>query len=111
MCVCVNVCIYINLYFVHLLQILRSDLLMDVGNSLNPAIDIGQVEGAFTQGLGLFTMEECVVLKDGRLFTNGPGNYKIPSCSDIPIELNVSLMDHTPNPRAIFSSKVTTMTC
>ena len=79
---------------------------MDVGDSLNPAIDIGQVEGAFTQGLGLFTMEECVFLKDGRLFTTGPGAYKIPSVSDIPVELNVTLMDHTPNPRAIFSSKV-----
>ena len=84
---------------------------MDVGDSLNPAIDIGQVEGAFTQGLGLFTMEECVFLKDGKLFTQGPGAYKIPSCSDIPIELNVSLMDHTPNPRAIFSSKVVISFC
>ena len=78
---------------------------MDVGDSLNPAIDIGQVEGAFTQGLGLFTMEECVFLKDGRLFTTGPGAYKIPAVSDIPIKLNVSLMDHTPNSRAIFYSK------
>ena len=78
---------------------------MDVGDSLNPAIDIGQVEGAFTQGLGLFTMEECVFLKDGCLFTTGPGAYKIPTVSDIPIKLNVSLMDHTPNSRAIFYSK------
>ena len=75
---------------------------MDVGDSLNPAIDIGQVEGAFTQCLGLFTMEECFFLKDGRLFTTGPGAYKIPTVSDIPI---VSLMDHTPNSRAIFYSK------
>lgn len=79
---------------------------MDVGDSLNPAIDIGQVEGAFTQGLGLFTMEEVVYLKNGELFTTGPGAYKIPSCNDIPIELNVTLMDSTPNPRAIFNSKV-----
>ena len=79
---------------------------MDVGNSINPGIDIGQVEGAFTQGLGLFTMEECVFLRDGKLFTTGPGAYKIPTCNDVPIELNVSLMDHTPNPRAIFNSKV-----
>ena len=79
---------------------------MDVGDSLNPAIDIGQVEGAFTQGLGLFTMEEVVFLKDGTLQTTGPGTYKIPSCSDIPIELNVTLMDSTPNPKAIFNSKV-----
>ena len=88
------------------MQILRSDLLMDVGNSLNPAIDIGQVEGAFTQGLGLFTMEECVFLKDGTMHTVGPGTYKIPGCSDIPIELNVTLLDKCPNPNAIFSSKV-----
>ncbi|XP_019862049.1 PREDICTED: xanthine dehydrogenase/oxidase-like [Amphimedon queenslandica] len=86
-------------------KVLRSDLLMDVGDSLNPAIDIGQVEGAFTQGLGLFTMEEVVYLKNGKLFTTGPGAYKIPSCNDIPIELNVTLMDSTPNPRAIFNSK------
>ena len=79
---------------------------MDVGDSINPAVDIGQVEGAFTQGLGLFTMEEVVYLKNGRLFTNGTGNYKLPACTDIPVELNVSLMDRTPNPRAIFSSKV-----
>jgi xanthine dehydrogenase/oxidase len=86
-------------------RVIRSDLLMDVGNSINPAIDIGQVEGAFTQGLGLFTMEECVFLKDGKMFTTGPGTYKIPTANDIPIELNVALMDRTPNPRAIFNSK------
>ena len=79
---------------------------MDVGDSLNPAIDIGQIEGAFTQGLGLFTMEECVFLRDGKLHTVGPGTYKIPGCSDIPIELNVTLLDRCPNPHAIFSSKV-----
>ena len=70
-----------------------------------PAIDIGQVEVPLLRVLGLFTMEECIFLKDGRLFTTGPGAYKIPAVSDIPIELNVSLMDHTPNSRAIFCSK------
>ena len=79
---------------------------MDVGDSLNPAIDIGQIEGAFTQGLGLLTMEECVFLRDGKMHTVGPGTYKIPGCSDIPIELNVTLLDRCPNPHAIFSSKV-----
>ncbi len=79
---------------------------MDVGNSLNPAIDIGQVEGAFIQGLGLFTMEEHVFLRDGRMHTVGPRTYKIPGCSDIPTELNVTLLDKCPNPKAIFSSKV-----
>ena len=60
----------------------------------------------------MFTLEQCVYLEKGRgtqrgqPFTTGPGTYKIPSVSDIPVELNVSLMDTTPNPRAIFSSKV-----
>ena len=72
-----------------------------------------QVEGAFTQGLGLYTMEQCVYLEGntrtqrGQLYTTGPGTYKIPTCSDIPVELNVTLMDGTSNPQAIFSSKVT----
>ena len=79
---------------------------MDVGDSLNPAIDIGQIEGAFTQGLGLYAMEETIYLKDGSLFTQGPKNYKIPICSDVPIEMNVSLLDRCPNSNAIFSSKV-----
>ena len=71
----------------------------------------GQVEGAFTQGMGLFTMEECVFLQDGKLFTTGPGAYKIPGFSDIPIELNVTLLDRAPNPDAIFSSKVAKGLC
>ena len=71
-----------------------------------------QVEGAFTQGVGLFTMEQCVHLEGsgrtqrGQLHTTGPGTYKIPACSDIPVQLNVTLLDGTSNPRAIFSSKV-----
>ena len=71
-----------------------------------------QVEGAFTQGLGLFTMEQCVYLEGngrtqrGQLYTTGPGTYKIPAVSDIPVQLNVTLLDGTSNPQAIFSSKV-----
>ena len=87
---------------------LRTDLIMDAGNSLNPGIDIGQIEGAFTQGLGLYTSEEYLVLKDGQLFTQGPNTYKIPGCTDIPQILNVTLLDGCPNPKAIFSSKVIT---
>lgn len=79
---------------------------MDVGDSINPGIDIGQIEGAFTQGLGLYTMEECIILQDGTLHTQGPKNYKIPCCSDFPIEMNVTLLDRCPNSKAIFSSKV-----
>ncbi|KAL5482077.1 hypothetical protein EMCRGX_G022358 [Ephydatia muelleri] len=91
--------------------VLRTDILMDLGNSINPAIDIGQVEGAFTQGLGLFTVEQHVYLEGntytqrGQMLSFGPSLYKIPGFSDVPVEFNVSLLDNAPNPRAIFSSK------
>jgi len=76
-----------------------------VGSSLNPAVDIGQVEGGFVQGQGLFTMEEMVWTKTGSLFTRGPSTYKIPSANDIPIDFRVSLFDDAPNRRTVFSSK------
>eukprot|EP00058_Branchiostoma_floridae_P025128 XP_002610618.1 hypothetical protein BRAFLDRAFT_202728 [Branchiostoma floridae] len=85
--------------------VLRTDVVMDVGDSLNPAIDIGQVEGAFVQGCGLFTMEEQVYSPDGVLYSRGPGMYKIPGFADIPIHFNVSLLRGAPNDKAIFSSK------
>ncbi|XP_041418512.1 xanthine dehydrogenase/oxidase isoform X1 [Xenopus laevis] len=84
---------------------LRTDIVMDVGTSLNPAIDIGQVEGAFVQGLGLFTLEELKYSPNGILYTRGPGMYKIPAFGDIPIEFNVSLLRNCPNDKAIYSSK------
>ena len=65
---------------------------MDIGRSINPAIDYGQIEGAFVQGLGLFTMEESLWTRSGQLFTRGPGAYKIPGFSDIPQEFNVSFL-------------------
>lgn len=58
--------------------VLRTDLMMDIGRSINPALDYGQIEGAFVQGQGLFTMEESLWTKAGELFTKGPGTYKIP---------------------------------
>ncbi|XP_069624485.1 xanthine dehydrogenase/oxidase isoform X2 [Ranitomeya imitator] len=84
---------------------LRTDIVMDVGMSLNPAIDIGQIEGAFVQGLGLFTLEELKYSPDGNLYTRGPGMYKIPAFGDIPDEFNVSLLRDCPNSKAIYSSK------
>ena len=57
---------------------LQTDIVMDIGDSLNPAIDIGQIEGAFMQGLGLFTLEELRYSPSGVLLTRGPGAYKIP---------------------------------
>lgn len=79
---------------------------MDVGQSLNPAIDVGQIEGAFMQGYGLFTLEELVYSPKGMLYTRGPGTYKIPGFSDIPKQFTVSLLKGSENPRAVYSSKV-----
>ncbi|CAH0702363.1 unnamed protein product [Spodoptera exigua] len=86
-------------------QVIRSDIVMDLGESLNPAIDIGQIEGAFMQGYGLFTIEELIYSPNGTLFSRGPGAYKIPGFGDIPQEFNVSLLKGAPNPRAVYSSK------
>ncbi|KKY19715.1 putative xanthine dehydrogenase [Phaeomoniella chlamydospora] len=72
--------------------ILRTDIKMDVGRSINPAIDYGQIEGAYIQGQGMFTMEETLWTRDGLLATRGPGNYKIPGFSDIPQEFNVTFL-------------------
>jgi xanthine dehydrogenase/oxidase len=72
--------------------VLRVDIHMDVGKSLNPAIDYGQIEGAFTQGQGWATIEESLWLQNGAIFTQGPGAYKIPGFSDIPQTFNVSLL-------------------
>uniref|UniRef100_A0A336MLN1 Xanthine dehydrogenase n=1 Tax=Culicoides sonorensis TaxID=179676 RepID=A0A336MLN1_CULSO len=84
----------------------RVDIVMDVGSSMNPAVDIGQIEGAFVQGYGFYTMEEMLHSPDGRQITKGPSTYKIPGFNDIPGEFYVSLLTGAPNPRAIYSSKV-----
>ncbi|KAK9877005.1 hypothetical protein WA026_016033 [Henosepilachna vigintioctopunctata] len=86
-------------------QVVRTDIVMDLGESINPAIDIGQIEGAFMQGYGLFVLEEMVYSPTGTTFTRGPGTYKIPGFGDIPREFNVSVLKGVSNPRAVFSSK------
>jgi xanthine dehydrogenase/oxidase len=82
---------------------------MDIGRSINPAIDYGQIEGAFVQGQGLFTMEETLWFQNGQLATKGPGTYKIPGFSDIPQIFNVSFLQDVPGGweglRTIQSSK------
>ncbi|KAF2017116.1 xanthine dehydrogenase [Aaosphaeria arxii CBS 175.79] len=71
----------------------RADIKMDVGRSINPSIDYGQIEGAFVQGQGLFTIEESLWHRaSGQIFTKGPGAYKIPGFRDIPQVFNVSLL-------------------
>lgn len=86
-------------------HILKSDILMDLGQPLNPNIDIGQVEGAFVQGLGLFTLEQPLYLQNGLMLNRGPGGYKIPTASDTPTEFNVYLLEGSKNDLAIHSSK------
>ena len=78
-------------------RILRTDILHDVGRSLNPAIDIGQIEGGFVQGAGWLTTEELVWDEAGHLRTHAPSTYKIPACADRPPVFNVALFDDGEN--------------
>ena len=71
----------------------RVDILHDAGRSLNPAIDMGQIEGGFVQGMGWLTTEELVFDAKGRLLTHAPSTYKIPTCSDVPADFRVSLFE------------------
>jgi xanthine dehydrogenase large subunit len=82
-------------------RLLRADLLHDVGRSLNPAIDRGQVEGGFIQGMGWLTMEEIVWNEKGELLTHAPSTYKIPVASDCPPQFNVWLWERGENERDI----------
>ncbi|KFP44147.1 Aldehyde oxidase, partial [Chlamydotis macqueenii] len=84
---------------------LRTDIVMDIGCSINPAVDIGQIEGAFVQGIGLYTMEELKYSPEGVLYTRGPDQYKIPAVCDIPEQFSVSLLSSSSNPYAIYASK------
>ncbi|XP_048590290.1 xanthine dehydrogenase/oxidase [Nematostella vectensis] len=86
-------------------KVMRVDIVMDFGRSLNPAIDVGQIEGAFVQGLGYFTIEELRYSCDGRLVTCSRRDYKIPSLRDIPREINVHILKNMRNDKGILSSK------
>ena len=86
-------------------RILRADLLHDAGNSLNPALDIGQIEGGYVQGAGWLTMEELVWDDKGRLRTHAPSTYKIPAVSDRPAVFNVALWDGANREDTIYRSK------
>ena len=91
---------------------LSAHICMDVGLPISPVIDIGQIEGAFVQGMGLFTMEELVWgdsehpwVRPGQLQTRGPGTYKIPTANDVPLQMHIELWKGGNNSKAIFSSK------
>ncbi|MGL4279560.1 MAG: molybdopterin cofactor-binding domain-containing protein, partial [Albidovulum sp.] len=86
-------------------RILRADIVHDCGTSLNPAIDIGQIEGGYVQGAGWLTTEELVWDDKGRLRTHAPSTYKIPACSDRPRIFNVSLWDGANREDTIYRSK------
>ena len=84
----------------------RVDILHDVGHSLNPAIDLGQIEGGFVQGMGWLTTEELVWDDQGRLRTHAPSTYKIPTASDLPPDFTVRLYQGSGNPQAtVYRSK------
>jgi xanthine dehydrogenase large subunit len=86
-------------------RILRADILHDAGQSLNPALDVGQIEGGYVQGAGWLTTEELVWDDQGALKTHAPATYKIPAMSDRPPVFNVTLWDQ-PNPaRTVYRSK------
>jgi xanthine dehydrogenase large subunit len=86
-------------------RILRADILHDTGTSLNPAIDLGQIEGAYVQGAGWLTTEELVWDGKGRLTTHAPSTYKIPACSDRPRVFNVALWGQPNREETVGKSK------
>jgi xanthine dehydrogenase molybdopterin binding subunit len=85
--------------------LLRTDILHDVGDSLNPAVDLGQVEGGYVQGVGWCTTEEIKWDEKGNLLTHSPDTYKIPTVNDIPKDFRVKLLQNVPNLNAIRKSK------
>lgn len=86
-------------------RLLRADILYDGGRSINPAVDIGQIEGGFIQGMGWLTSEELFWDEKGRLMTHSPSTYKIPSVSDCPESLHVEFFDNGNTENNIFQSK------
>ena len=81
------------------------DILHDVGRSINPAIDIGQIEGGFIQGMGWLTTEEIVYDQEGRLLTHAPSTYKIPVASDVPADFRVALFSGSNREDTVYRSK------
>ncbi len=86
-------------------RVLAVDILHDVGHSINPAIDIGQIEGGFIQGMGWLTTEELVWNADGKLATHAPSTYKIPATGDIPEKLRVDFWPEPNREDNVFGSK------
>src|SRR5215472_5594894 len=86
-------------------RVLRSDILHDVGESISPLVDRGQVEGGFIQGVGWLTLEELVWDNQGRLMTNGASTYKLPAWSEMPEDFRVDFLTRAAEPGVVFGSK------
>jgi xanthine dehydrogenase large subunit len=86
-------------------KLLRVDILHDVGRSLVPTIDRGQIEGGFVQGLGWLTTEEVIFDAQGQLKTHSPDTYKIPAIGDVPLDFRVALLEQADEPKVIHGSK------
>ncbi len=86
-------------------RFLRTDILHDVGDSMSPKVDLGQVEGGYIQGVGWLTREELVWNADGRLATRGASTYKLPSLDECPPDFRVALMEKAADPSVIHGSK------
>jgi xanthine dehydrogenase large subunit len=86
-------------------RVLRVDAVHDVGNSLNPGVDIGQIEGGLVQGIGWLTREELLWDKKGRLMTHSASTYQIPAISDAPVEMNITLLPKAAQEGTIHGSK------
>ncbi|WZY75274.1 hypothetical protein YC2023_021658 [Brassica napus] len=85
--------------------ILRTDIIYDCGRSLNPAVDLGQIEGAFVQGLGFFMLEEYLMNSDGLIVTDSTWTYKIPTVDTIPRQFNVEILNSGHHKNRVLSSK------
>jgi xanthine dehydrogenase large subunit len=91
--------------FTGMTRVLRADILHDVGDSINAAINRGQVEGGFVQGMGWLTTEELKWDEQGRLLTHSPDTYKIPAVGDMPQVFNVTLLQNAAQKGVVYGSK------
>ncbi|CAL8096700.1 unnamed protein product [Orchesella dallaii] len=89
-------------------KIIRTDIYEDVGKSMSPGVDIGQIEGGYIMGQGLWTTEKIIHDEEtGKLLTSGTWDYKPPECKDVPEDFRITLLRNTPNPHGVLRSKAT----
>jgi xanthine dehydrogenase large subunit len=86
-------------------RLIRTDILQDVGDSIAPLIDRGQIEGGFVQGVGWLTLEELLWDREGRVATGSASTYKLPSWSEVPDTFNVDVLARATQPGVVVGSK------